>query len=204
MTMARTQRTRYLLVGTLIALGVLVADQLVLTPLLAKRAAAKAKLQDLQARHGRAMELLTSGQQMDARWRELLRTGMKQDPDAAESQVMHALYDWKDETGVALSLMKPDRLADKTRLPEIVFHATGTGRMAGVARLLWLVQASGIPVKVIEAQISARKEGADDLSFQLRLSTVYAPGRAEPPRPASAASASATDPAVRSPQGGRR
>jgi hypothetical protein len=57
-----------------------------------------------------------------------------------------------------------------------------------VARLLWRVQTATIPIKVTELQISARKEGTDDLSFQVRTSTVYAPPRSARATPAGARS----------------
>ena len=55
-------------------------------------------------------------------------------------------------------------------------QAAGTGSMNAVSRFLWRVETAGIPLRVKEMQLGSRKEGADDLTVQLRLSTIYAPG----------------------------
>ena len=41
------------------------------------------------------------------------------------------------------------------------------------ARLLWQVETTGLPLRVHEMQLGARKEGTDDLSLQLKASTLY-------------------------------
>lgn len=182
--MVLSRRERYIFIGTLLALGLLALDRLALSPLLEHRSAIEAQRASLSVELARARTLMTRHSDMDPRWREMVRAGMKSDPAEAESQVLHAVRDWAEEAGLALSLLKPDRLPEKTRLPEIVFQAAGTGNMRGVARLLWRIQTAPIPIKAIETQISARKDGLDDLSFQLRISTVYAP-----PPPATVAAA---------------
>jgi hypothetical protein len=111
---------------------------------------------------------------------------MKSDPVEAESQVSHAIYTWAQEAGLTLTLVKPERVMEKTKLPEIVFQATGTGTMSSIARLLWQVQTATIPVKVNDVSVSARKEGTDDLAVVLHISTIYAPAQAQPAEAATA------------------
>ncbi|MFH1731061.1 MAG: hypothetical protein ABIF82_05335 [Planctomycetota bacterium] len=176
--MVLTRRERYIFIGTFLALGVLALDRLALSPLLEHRSAIEAQRASLSAELARARTLMAHRSEMDPRWREMVRAGMKSDPAEAESQVLHAIRDWAEEAGLVLLLLKPDRLTEKPRLPEIVFQAAGTGNMRGVVRLLWRIQTAAIPVKATEMQISARKDGLDDLSFQLRISTVYAPSPA--------------------------
>jgi hypothetical protein len=184
--MVLSRRERYVLIGTLVAVGALAADRLVMSPLLNRVNETQARRDNLLSELERAKTLLSYRHDLAPRWRQMVQTGMKNDPAEAESQVLHAIRDWAEESGLSLSLLKPDRLTEKTRLPEIGFQASGTGTMNGVARFLWRARTASIPIKVAEVQISARKEGTDDLSFQLRLSTVYAPAR-----PATAATAAA-------------
>jgi len=182
--MVLSRRERYIFIGTLLALGALALDRFVVSPLLEHRSSIEAQRADLSSELARAQMLTARRPEADSRWQEMVRAGMKNDPAEAESQILHAIRDWAEEAGLSLSLLKPDRMAGKTQLPEIAFQAAGTGNMKGVARLLWRIQTAAIPIKVTEAQISARKDGLDDLSFQLRVSTVYAPAQ-----PAAVASA---------------
>jgi hypothetical protein len=57
--------------------------------------------------------------------------------------------------------------------------------MEAVARLLWRMETTELPLRISEVQIGSRRDGADDLSLQLMASTLYlepqaaAPARAE-------------------------
>ncbi|MGA2266447.1 MAG: hypothetical protein ABSH10_08475 [Phycisphaerae bacterium] len=190
--MVLSKRERYALIGTAVAVTVLAVDRLAVAPLLAWRSRTDDERAHLTSEWDRATALLARRDQVASHWRQMVASGMKSDPGEAESQVLHAVRDWAEEAGVSLSLLKPDRLAEKSPLPEIAFQAFGTGKMKAVARLLWRIQTAAIPLKVTEVLLSTHKEGTDDLSFQLRLSTVYATTQ---PAPASLAARS-------QPQGG--
>ena len=103
----------------------------------------------------------------------MLSEGLKRDPTEAESQVLHALRDWSEQTGVNLSALRPERSTEKTDLREITFHTTGSGSMNSIARFIWCLQTAELPIKVKMLRLGSRKEGIDDLSLELRFSTLY-------------------------------
>jgi hypothetical protein len=105
----------------------------------------------------------------------MVQPGIKNDPAEAESQFQRAFDDWAVQSGVDLRLRKPQRIAEKTRLPEIKFQEQGTGTMKSLVGLLWKIQTADIPVKVIELSVDSHKDGQDDLMFKFNLSTVYTP-----------------------------
>ncbi len=172
--MVLSKRERYALIAALGVLGLLVLDRLALSPLLDERAALQAKHDRLAIELAGASSLLQARDQLAPRWQEMVKTGMKNEPAEAEGQMLHVLRDAAEESGVTLSLLKPDRLSEKPRLSEISFQASGSGNLRGVVRLLWRLQTASVPVKVTELQIASRKPGSDDLTFQMRVSTVYA------------------------------
>ncbi len=192
--MVLSRRERYVVVVTLAALAVLALDRLAISPLWDRREELKARRDNLAAELTQARELLTQHRKLAPRWREMVGAGMKSDPAEAESQVWHALRDWADRSGVDISLMKPEALTAKGPLPEVAFQASGTGRMASVAQLLWRMQTASIPTKVSEVQINSRKPGTDDLSFQLRVSTLYSPSLSSAGGPATAPAGPAETP----------
>ena len=117
---------------------------------------------------------------MEQEWKEMLEAGLKRDVSEAESQVLHAVRNWSQESGLALSSVKPQRIAQEGDLQEITFQAAGTGSMRSVARFLWQLETAPLPLKVKELQLGSRKEGADDLSLQLRISALYLPAEPQP------------------------
>ena len=55
----------------------------------------------------------------------------------------------------------------------IAFNASGSCDMAAVSRFLYLLETARMPVKIESIQLGSRKSGQDDLTMQLRFSTIY-------------------------------
>ena len=187
--MILSRRERLIIAATLIAVMALVLDRYVVTPLWDARNAAEAQKQGLLDEMDRARGLLEHERRISPEWRAMTAAGLRRDPTEAESQVLHAVGDWAMEAGLRLSSMKPERVPEKKHHQEITFQTTGTGSMNAVARFLWRVETAGIPIRVKELQLGSRKEGTDDLTLQLRLSTLY---QATPPPALTSGAAAAS------------
>jgi hypothetical protein len=139
---------------------------------------------------------LSHQRDLASKWKEIVDGGLKHDPTEAESQILHALADWSREAGVKLVAVKPERAIErenlKKPLQEITFVASGTGSMSNIRLLLYRIETSKIPLRVKSLQLGSRKEGTDDLSVELRLSTLYEPVRAATIDPTAATSVAAS------------
>jgi len=171
--MILSKRERLIILVTAIVLATLALDRYVLTPFLDYRDALETQKQRSLGEMERATALMAHKHQIDPKWREMLAAGLKRDPAEAESQVLHSVRDWSTETGLKLTSLKPERLPEKKNLQEISFQAVATGSMDAVSRFLWRIETAKVPIRVKELQLGSRKEGADDLTLQLRLSTLY-------------------------------
>jgi len=179
--MVFTRREKTILAATIVALCVLVLDAYVLTPLLSQRAAAEAGRQRLLSEFAKANSLLKRRRLLGRKWHSMLADGLKRDPAEAESQLLRSLRNWSVDAGLRLSSLRPERSAERSQLPEITVHAAATGSMSAVSRLLWRIETARIPAKVEMLQLGSRKDGTDDLSLHLRVSTLYAPEDAAQP-----------------------
>ena len=168
-----SQRERLLAFSALGVLVVLLADFYALTPLLAQQDVLQGQREQLLAELSRGQKLVVERRQLTPKWNNMLSSGMKSEPSAAESQLLHALRDWAKEAGFALSSVKPDRPESKEQLKEVHIQATGTGSMDGIVKLLRRMQTSALPLKILEFQLGSRTDGMDDLSLQVKLSTLY-------------------------------
>jgi hypothetical protein len=173
--MVLSKRERWILFATTVAVVALAFHWLVLSHYLEAREEAARKQAGLAAKLKASQDTIALARQVAPRWRQKLENGMKNDPTEAESQVLRSIQFWSEQSGANLSLLKPERLTEKSRLPQIVFLAAGTGKLKSLAELLYQIEQAPIPLKVVEMQVTSRKEGTDDLSFQFRLSTLYAP-----------------------------
>ena len=173
--MVLSKRERYIVLGAALVVVGMGLDTFALSPLMEARDAAATEKGKLTVEMNRARKAIDLGLELAPRWLAMNKAGLKDDPGEAESQVLHSMRDWMEKSRVEIALLKPERLAEKTQLPQVVIQASGNGSMESIARLLWRIQTATIPIRITELQLSARKEGIDDLSVQLRLTTVYTP-----------------------------
>ena len=177
--MVLSKRERLIAAAALLAVGILLADRVALTPLLERRTAVEDERQRVLAELERARVLFERRKLLSPRWREMLDAGLGLGPAEAESQVLHAVRNWSQEAGLALSSLRPERMSPRAGLNEITFQASATGGMRAVAGFLWRLESSSLPVRVTELQLGARREGTDDLSLQLHISALCQPSDSE-------------------------
>lgn len=187
--MVLSKRERIIAIVSIAALAILVLDHYALTPLLHADARVEDALATAREKQTKDMRLVSQAAGVTSKkWNEMVAGGLKSDPAQSEGQVLHALEGWASEAGLSLSSMKPERIAQSGELREITVQAAGTGSMAAAAGFLWRIEGSQMPLRTRDLQLSARREGADDLSMTVRVSTLYlAPQPAKTPPTAAAA-----------------
>ena len=189
--MALSKRERYIAATTIVAILAVALDRYMVTPLLERRWQTEAAKQEAVRQMENASNLFSQRKRMTQKWQGMVTAGFAGNVAQAESVLLRALRDWSNESGLDLSSLKPETAAQQGPLRQVTVHAVGEGPMRSVAQFLWLVETAELPLKVEEMQIGARKEGADDLSLQLRISTLYVPHEADRPAPQPRANASA-------------
>jgi hypothetical protein len=171
-------RETWLAVAAAVAVVVLLGDRYVLTPLLESGAAMQAEQQAVASELEGASALFAREGLLLRRWSEMTAGGLAADAAGAESRLLHALRDWAQEEGLELASLTPSRGERDGALREVSVTVSATGRMASVARFLWRVETTTLPLRIRDLTLGSRTEGEDDLSLQLQLSTLYAPSGA--------------------------
>jgi len=207
--MVLSKRERYIAIGVGAAIALFGLDQWVVQPYFDKRkevVEATAKAADDLKHHKKLKE-----QKVEMRkvWDAMNAGGLQSDAGKAESQARRALNDWAQEAGLTLSDYKADpaqevrptqtpgartdKSAADSKFITIGLHATGTGNMRSVARFLWRVETTTIPMRVENITVTPKREGTDDLQVQLNLSTLCVPNKDnETPAPATPRAAGAS------------
>ena len=170
--MVLSKRERYIALVTFMALAILLVDRLALGPILERKAEIDAEMQRVLGDLEHARVLFARKKQLLPRWEEMLEAGLRLGPAGAESQALHAVRNWSQEARLSLASLRPERVVEHDDMEEITFQASGTGGMGAVVEFLWQVENSAIPVRITELQLGTRKEGTDDLSLQVRISTL--------------------------------
>ncbi len=173
--MVFSKREKLILWLTIAALAALVLDRYALTPLLDARAALAARKAGLTAKKIEADNLIARRDRLAGTWENMLADGMKDNASEAESQALRALRDWSALARLRLTELRPERSSGKEALPQITIHFTGLGSMEDVRQMLCRIKTAAIPMKITMLQLGSRRGGTDDLSLQLKVSTLYTP-----------------------------
>jgi len=191
--MVLSKRERTIALATLIAVAILVLDQLVLSPVLARLDELRAddKLYTDKLTH--ASSLFLHRKATETRWNQMVADGLKADAADTEDALDHAVYEWAQSSGLVLKSCTPERTGLKDR-PEVVLYVVGTGSMSAVAHFLFLAQTSKLPVQPEDVEIGARREAADDLTMTLHISGLFLPEGWKAAPPAGAALAAGGTP----------
>jgi len=170
--MVLSKRERIIFVVTLVCVGLLIASEFVVDPVLAKLDEMETQRQHLQDELEEAQFLLANHGAMQRKWRALVSDGLRSDAEA-ESKVLTALREWSGNAGLALSSIKPDRIASTKGLQEMIFTVAGKGTLESVSRFLWQIETAALPVKVRDIQLGSGSESEGTMSLQLHLSALY-------------------------------
>jgi hypothetical protein len=170
--MTLTKRERIIAIATLSAATLFAVDRFALTPYMAQRQF----LSDARGRITRQMnaagDLFARQRKLRTVWNDMQAGGVALDASSAESQALHALVDWTQSARLNLTAVKPERATQQGQFQIIGFRIVATGPMRSITHLLWSIETATIPVRVTDIQITPRKEGTDDLSVQIGVSTL--------------------------------
>ena len=170
--MVLSKRERIILIVTVVVVGGLVVDKLILGPVMGRLDELKVQRDLLVAEVVEAQSLFERQRLLTPRYKTMLADGFRNDTEA-ESRILRALRQWSEATGVTLSSVKPERVASDQGLKEMTFVVAGKGTLRSVAQLLWQIETAALPIKVKNMQLGLASEGEDSMSLQLRLSALY-------------------------------
>lgn len=166
MTLNRRERLAGLLTATLV--GLLFLDRFLVTPYQARRDRLLAEQQALLAEISRGRAMISQWRAVAPSWEERW-SGEWADEGGA---TLNALREWAEGSRLTLTLLRPEGRTAGEQWEENVFQVVAAGSMRNVARFLWRVESADLPLKIKDLQLTARREGEDDLSLQVRVGTL--------------------------------
>ena len=178
--MVLSKRERYVAIGVLAAVGLFGLNYFFVDPLLASRAELDRKIAEKTDEKRKENSRIKDSRGKASQWAAMQTNGLRRkDASEAEAPMLSSIQDWAKEAGMVLSAVKPERSEKEKDFQKMTVRATGTGRMSQISWFLWRIQTANIPVKVSDLQLSAHKEGVDELTLQVGICTAYLPPDAD-------------------------
>jgi hypothetical protein len=170
--MGLSKRERMIILTTIVVVGALVGDKFIWPPIADRWGDLKNQRQQLQDQVNKANNLFQLQQQKKPIWDKLLAQGL-QSAAEAEGSVAKAIDKWSAGARLSLTSVTPNYMPGDKGLKEIVFIVAGKGSLNAVAWFLYQAETSELPVKVKYMQIGSTSEAGDNMTLELRLSTLY-------------------------------
>jgi type II secretory pathway component PulM len=187
-----SKRERYISIGVGAAVTMLVVNYFLWEPYAQRRDEIAQARDDVTRRQSAAVDTFDRQRRLRPIWTEITNGGLKTDPAEADSQARHAVLEWMQTAGVSLKAVNPERTTNVNQFQVISFHVTGSAHMYSLTRLLWSLETATIPVRVNDVQIKPQKEGTDELTVDLSISTLCLPPATAPPGKTPAATPAPT------------
>lgn len=174
--MIGTKREKRMGAATGIVLLILALDQLLLSPYMNERDRLVSEQQQVLVERQRAREILRRWEELSSGWDEYFDGEIQSGyPGTDENRVIKAVRDWAEESGITLSLLRPEAVQMHGDFQEKTFNVSGNGPLRSISKFLWFIESAEIPVKVKDMQLSSRREGTDDLAFNIRVGELSMP-----------------------------
>src|SRR5690606_1518894 len=107
------------------------------------------------------------------RWNQFKAAGLQTDASASENNLLNVMRQWSQASNLPLVSLRPDRASSKDGLQEMTFQANAQGTLQAISYFLYHVETTELPIRVREIQIASRTEAKNDLTMQLRISTLW-------------------------------
>lgn len=167
-----SKRERMIAIVVAAAVGLFVFDRFALTPYSEARTQVLDELDRTTKDLANADRLFDQRKSLTKSWTAAGNGGIKANRSLAESQAQQAVLDWARSAGVNVASLKPERDQQQNGLQVISFHVNCTGSMLGLSKLLYSLETAPIPIRLNDLQITPRREGTDDLTLQMGVSTL--------------------------------
>lgn len=177
-----SQRERYIAYGVAAVVGLALLDSVLLSPLLARLNEADGRVTRARQELVAADHLFQNSLRARRKWKEMTGGSVQRDASSAESQLLNGARQWAGAAGLTVTSLKPGKADAEKGFEKVVVQVAGTGSMEQAAQFMHAINAARLPVRIADVQLSARKEGTDDLAVQVTLSSIF-----EPPAPPPAA-----------------
>ncbi len=172
--MALTRREMNLLILTIAAIVILLADSYILSPVLEARGVArdeKAAVIDEMTQNKEIIE--TSGPIARRKWKMMLEDGMAEGAAESESMIINYLNDLSSDHGVSLSSIQPEYGEKEEGIGVIEFIIAGNGHALDSYEFIWNIESTKMPLKIESVHLSSKDTNSGQVSIQLKISSIY-------------------------------
>ena len=163
-------RQQLLAIAAGLALGLLLGDRMVLSPLMRSWKARTVRIAQLQKDIAQGALLLDREETIRNRWEKMRTNTLPDNVSAAENEVLQAFEHWSQVSQISIASIKPQwKRTDEDHMT-LECRADAFGSMEAVTRFLYNVERDPLALKVDSVEITSRDNDGRQLSLGLQVS----------------------------------
>jgi hypothetical protein len=164
-------RQQFLIIVAGVVFGLLIADALVLSPLLKSWQARSERITDLRKKVADGEKLLQRADALSLRWAQMQTNALPRNNNSlAEQQVLKAFDKWSQEARISVNSITPQWKRDSEEYQTLECRVDASGTVGTLARFLFDVERDPMALKVESVQITSRDKDGQNLSLSLQVS----------------------------------
>ena len=168
MNLNPSNRQRLLVIVTAIALGLLVLDRLVFTPLTNAWRKRSAEITKLQKNVLEGRGVIARAKNTQDKWADMKSKSLPDDPAQAEQELFSAFDKWGRSVSLELGSIKPQwKRGGSNRYSLLECRVDATGSIAALSRFLFEVEKSPLALRIDSFELNARDEFGQKLTMGL-------------------------------------
>jgi Tfp pilus assembly protein PilO len=166
------RRLIWLKVAAAVTVGLLVLDQMVLTPAMVRWREQSDRLEVLRREVREGQALLAREAVIRERWDEMQRRDLPEDGAEAENEVFKAVARWGRAGRITFTGLNPQWRAYEDGYSTLECRASATGDQAGIAQFLEELETDPLAVRLETFEISAVDEQGRRLNLAARFTAL--------------------------------
>ena len=171
------ERQRMLIIVTIAAVAIFVADRLVFEPLGRSWKARSLRIADLRKEVADGSMLLQREKSLRSRWEMMQTNALTNNPSLAEQQLLKAFDSWSQESRVSITGLTPQWKHDADEYMTLECRVDASGDLSTLSRFLYDIEKDPMALKVESIELSSRDNTGRELAMGLRVSgLVLTPG----------------------------
>lgn len=164
------KRQRLLLIIVGIAVGLLILDSVVFTPLTKMWQAHAAEITKLKQDVARGRGVVANGPRAEQRWRTMQSTALPPDPAQAEQAMISAFDKWGRDNNIELGSIKPQWKKGTNKYSTLECRVDATGSLASLTRFMFELEKSPLALRVDSVELTTRDDGGNRITLGLIVS----------------------------------
>jgi Tfp pilus assembly protein PilO len=164
-----TQRQRLLMIVTLAAVGLYIADLVLITPMGRVWSERSARIAVLRRQVSEGQALIQRESGLRDQWNHLRTNALPQEPSQAEQRLLRACDEWAKASGAQIVDRMPQWKGDEAAYQMLRCRLETSGSLASLSQFLQRLEEGPLVVKVDSLQLMSRDPSGRQLTLGLQI-----------------------------------